>query len=152
MKLFKNLLTAAVRMLLRKANTVRVYTTARGGICASFNNIPLKLLLWGLLFLDGCGNAVSVVDTMFLLLISAASTRQNKVPNYSNVSAFFHGGALRSSSGQTEGVLHRHGPPQHLCSSSSHTSVCTSTPASSTPTQHLSEELEEVFGLHLPQP
>lgn len=43
MKLFKNLLTAAVRMLLRKANTVRVYTTARGGICAAFNNIPLKL-------------------------------------------------------------------------------------------------------------
>lgn len=96
MKPFKNLITAARRILLRKANTVRVYTTARGGICAALNNIPLKWLLWGLLFLDGCGNAVSVVDPLFLLLISAAPTRQNKAPNYSNISAFFHAGALGS--------------------------------------------------------
>lgn len=95
MKLCKNLITAARRMLLCKTNTVRVYTTARDGICAALNNIPLKLLLSDLLFFDGCGNVVSVVDTMFLLLISAASNRQNKAHNCSNISTFFNVGALR---------------------------------------------------------
>lgn len=95
MKLCKNLITAARRMLLHKTNTVRVYTTASDGICAALNNIPLKLLLSDLLFFDGCGNVVSVVDTRFLLLISAASNRQNKAHNCSNISTFFNVGALR---------------------------------------------------------
>lgn len=94
MKLFKNLITAARRMLPRKTNTVRVDTTTGHGISAALNNIPLKLLLSGLLFFDGCGNVVSVVDSIFRLLISAPSNRQNKAHNYSNISTFFNVGTL----------------------------------------------------------
>lgn len=95
MKLFKNLITAARRMLPRKTNTVRVDTTTGHGISAALNNIPLKLLLSGLFFFDCCGNVVSVVDSMFRLLISAASNRQNKAHNDSNISTFFNVGTLR---------------------------------------------------------
>lgn len=90
-------------MLLHKTNTVREYTTARDGICAALNNIPLKLLLLALLFSEGCGNVVSVVDTTFLLLVSVASNRHNKLHNNSNISTFNAG--AQSSPGRSEGVL-----------------------------------------------
>lgn len=121
MKLFKNLLTAARRMLLVKTNTVGVHTTTRHGISAALYNIPLKLLLSGLLFFDGCGNVVSVVDSMFLLLISLASEKTRLI--IIQISPLSSTLELR--------------PSQALCSSSSHPSGCTSTPASSSPTQRL---------------
>lgn len=79
---------------------------------------------------------VSVVETIFLLLISVASRRQYRAHNYSNISTSFNVGALGALQVSRKGPLQA-GPSQHLCSSSSHTSVCTSTPASSTPTQRL---------------
>lgn len=97
----------------------------------------------------------SVVDTIFLLLISVASNRQNKAHNYWNISTVFNVGALRVPQVSLKVSFTGTGLRSTSAAALPHAVLHFTAGflySLSTPQVCHNEELEEVFSFHLPHP